>query len=73
MTPNADTDSNISERRHDPLCVWAGKLPLTEPCDHCAYVAEVRSDERDKMPSCTFDCHECRVMDFFGIGEAEND
>ena len=46
MTPYADTDANISERRHDPLCVWAGKLPLTAPCDHCAYVAEVRADER---------------------------
>jgi hypothetical protein len=46
-----DIDYNQKEfdMTHDPMCVWAGKLPLTDPCDHCAYVAEVRLHERREV------------------------
>lgn len=55
---------------HDPLCLSL-KAPdgyWPEELCNCKLIESIRADEREKMPSCTFDCHECRVMDFFGIG-----
>ena len=49
MTPYADTDENISERRHDPLCIYRDDEWLdARDCGECNIIFRVRVDEREK-------------------------
>jgi len=49
MSEYADTDANISERRHDPLCYYRDdEWIAVQDCAECTMIAHVRADERDK-------------------------
>lgn len=56
MSEYADTDANISERRHDPLCRYRDDEWLdAHDCGECNLITRVRADEWEKWSKRIFD------------------